>query len=88
MACGTAVVASAVGGIPEVVQDGVTGILVPYSADDPRGLEAGLAEGINALCTDHERADAMGEAGRDRAVEKFGWDAIARQTVELYQSLL
>jgi starch synthase len=88
MACGTAVVASAVGGIPEVVQDAATGILVPYSPQAPQELEAGLAEAINALCADPERAAALGRAGRERAVEKFGWDAIARQTVALYESLI
>jgi starch synthase len=88
MACGTPVVASAVGGIPEVVVDGETGILVPYSVDAAADLERGLADGINALCGDPDRARAMGEAGRRRAVEKFGWDAIARQTVELYRSLV
>jgi alpha-maltose-1-phosphate synthase len=87
MACGTAVVASAVGGIPEVVRDGETGILVPYDATAPAELEAGLADAINALCADAARAQAMGAAGRTRAVETFGWDAIARQTVRLYESL-
>ncbi|MDQ6936909.1 MAG: glycogen synthase [Actinomycetota bacterium] len=88
MACGTAVVASAVGGIPEVVVDGVTGVLVPYSPDAPAELEHGLAETINALCADPGRAAAMGAAGRSRAVGEFGWEAIATQTVELYRSLL
>jgi starch synthase len=88
MACGTPVVASAVGGIPEVVVDGETGILVPYTAGAGPDLERGLADGINALCGDPEKARAMGEAGRRRAVEKFGWDAIARQTVDLYRSLI
>ena len=88
MACSTAVVASAVGGIPDVVVDGETGILVPYSPDAPQELEAGLAEAINALCADPTRADAMGRAGRDRAVDVFAWAAIAHQTVDLYQSLL
>ena len=88
MACSTAVVASAVGGIPDVVMDGETGILVPYSADAPQELQAGLADGINALCADPARAEAMGRAGRERAVNVFAWAAIAHQTVELYQSLL
>ncbi len=88
MACSTAVVASAVGGIPDVVVDGETGILVPYSPDAPQELEAGLAEAINALCADPARADAMGRAGRERAVGVFAWAAIAHQTVDLYQSLL
>ena len=88
MACSTAVVASAVGGIPDVVVDGQTGILVPYDPSAPAELAAGLAEAINALCADPARADAMGRAGRERAAGVFGWGAIAAQTVQLYQSLL
>jgi starch synthase len=82
MACGTAVVASRVGGIPEVVADGETGLLVP--PDDP----AELAAALNALLLDPARAAAMGAAGRKRAVAEFGWDAIAAQTAGLYASLL
>jgi starch synthase len=82
MACGTAVVGSQVGGIPEVVTDGETGLLVP--PDDP----AALAAALNALLLDPARAAAMGTAGRKRAVAEFGWDAIAAQTAELYASLL
>ena len=81
MACGTAVVASRVGGIPEVVADGETGLLVP--ADDP----AALAQALNAVISDPGRADAMGAAGRKRATAEFGWDAIAAQTVALYAEL-
>jgi alpha-maltose-1-phosphate synthase len=88
MACETAVVASAVGGIPEVVADGLTGVLVPCLAVPPEEFQAGLAEAINALCADPARAAAMGHAGRERAVHEFGWDAIAHRTVELYESLL
>jgi starch synthase len=88
MACGTAVVASAVGGIPEVVVDGQTGLLVPYSPDAPGDLEAGIAEGVNRLCRDPALAASMGEAGRLRAVSEFGWPAIAAQTVALYRSLI
>ena len=88
MACETAVVASAVGGIPEVVADGLTGILVPYYAVAADEFEAGLAASVNALCSDPVRATAMGLAGRDRAVREFGWDTIAHRTVELYESLL
>jgi len=88
MACETAVVASGVGGIPEVVVDGETGIIVPYSADDPTGFERGIAEGVNRLAADPELAAAYGRAGRERAVGSFAWDAIAAQTVELYRSLL
>jgi alpha-maltose-1-phosphate synthase len=88
MSCETAVVASAVGGIPEVVDDGVTGLLVPYDPDRPEELEHGLADAINALCADSARATAMGKAGRERAVREFGWDTIAARTVELYRSLI
>jgi alpha-maltose-1-phosphate synthase len=87
MACETAVVASAVGGIPEVVADGDTGLLVDYTPADPAGFESRLAEAINALVADPGRAEAMGRAGRQRAVDDFDWAAIARQTVELYRSL-
>jgi starch synthase len=88
MACETAVVASAVGGIPEVVTDGVTGLLVPQAAVTAEEFEAGLAEAINALCADPDRARAMGRAGRERAVREFGWDTIAHRTLELYESVL
>jgi starch synthase len=88
MACRTAVVASAVGGIPEVVDDGVTGLLVPYDESDPAAFEAGLAAGLGALLHDPDRAQRMGDAGRERAVEHFGWDAIAERTLEIYESVL
>jgi starch synthase len=81
MACGTAVVASRVGGIPEVVADGETGLLVP--PDDP----AELADALNALVRDIGRAQAMGGAGRARAVAEFGWAAVAAQTAALYSEL-
>src|SRR3954465_11599418 len=81
MACGTAVVASDVGGIPEVVVHGETGLLVPYDESATPAFEAGLATAVNELVRDTDRADAMGRAGRSRAVELFGWVAIAAQTV-------
>jgi starch synthase len=81
MACATAVVATAVGGIPEVVANGSTGLLVP--PDD----EAALAGAINELMADPARAAEMGARGRERAVTEFGWDAIAEQTARLYASL-
>jgi len=81
MACGTAVVASAVGGIPEVVENGVNGLLVP--PDD----ETALAQAINALIEDPARAAEFGARGRARAVAEFSWDAIAAQTARLYASL-
>ncbi len=88
MACGTAVVASAVGGIPEVVRDGVTGLLVPYDEEDPGRFEAGLAAALNRLAGDRELAAGMGEAGRERAVREFGWDTVAARTAELYAAVL
>ncbi len=87
MACETAVVASAVGGIPEVVVDGETGLLVDYTPDDVEGFEAALADRINRLVADPGLAAQMGRAGRTRAVSSFDWAAIADQTVALYRSL-
>ncbi|MFC8088765.1 glycogen synthase [Streptomyces sp. NPDC057301] len=84
MACGTPVVASQVGGIPEVVDDGKTGLLVPL--DD--GFEASLARALDSLIGDPETAGRMGEAGRERAVGEFGWDAVARRTARLYGEIL
>ncbi|MFW0792583.1 glycogen synthase [Gordonia sp. CPCC 205515] len=88
MACETAVVASAVGGIPEVVRDNVTGRLVSYDPTDPKGFEAGLAEAVNAVVADPAAATAMGIAGRERAEAEFSWVAIAEQTLEVYRSTL
>ena len=88
MACGTAVVASDVGGIPEVVVDGTTGTLVHYDENDPEGFERGIADAVNALVADEERAKAYGEAGRKRAVEDFSWATIAQQTIDVYKSLM
>ena len=96
MACGRPVVASAVGGIPEVVVDGRTGILVPVAlhADDPmtpvspEAFERDLAGAVNRLMADADLRERMGSAGRKRAVEEFSWETIADRTVELYRSLL
>ncbi len=95
-ACETPVVASAVGGIPEVVVDGETGLLVPVelSIDDPMlpvdadRFERNLAGSINALMADATTREVMGRAARNRAVEHFSWDAIARQTADLYRTLV
>ncbi|MBD0418937.1 glycogen synthase [Streptomyces sp. TRM S81-3] len=84
MACGTPVVASRVGGIPEVVEDGRTGLLVPLDDD----FEAGLARALDTVLGDPEAARRMGEAGRERAVGEFGWDTVARRTVRLYEEVL
>jgi starch synthase len=95
MACEAAVVATATGGIVEVVVDGETGLLVPFEQAeddivprDPEGFVAGIAERVNALVADPDRARAMGRAGRERAVTEFDWGAIARQTSEVYASLV
>jgi alpha-maltose-1-phosphate synthase len=88
MACETAVVASAVGGIPEVVVDKETGLLVQYDADDPAGFERDLAARVNDLVGDPELARRMGRAGRERAIMRFDWSQIAAQTADLYRSLL
>ena len=87
-ACGTAVVASDVGGIPEVVDDGRTGLLVHYDPEDAAAFEAGLAARIAELAADPQRAAAMGAAGRERVLSEFGWPAIAQQTVEVYSQVL
>ncbi|MEM5986026.1 MULTISPECIES: glycogen synthase [Corynebacterium] len=88
MACGTAVVASNVGGIPEVVVDGETGVLVNYDADDDATFEADLAAAVNRVAADKELAQRFGAAGRQRAIEDFSWATIAQQTVDIYRSLM
>jgi alpha-maltose-1-phosphate synthase len=96
MACGTAVVASAVGGIPEVVQDGVTGRLVDLeqAADgtgtpvDEERFVADFAAALAEVLADPEGAASMGRAGRERAIEHFSWDSIADRTLEVYSSVL
>jgi starch synthase len=97
MACGTAVVATATGGIPEVVVDGETGLLVPIDPDpddpygaprDPRAFAAALAERIGSLVSDPGQASRLGAAGRRRAVEEFSWTAVAERTRDLYAELV
>jgi starch synthase len=96
MACETAVVATATGGIVEVVDEGDTGLLVPFDPGDdgtreprdPERFAADISERVNALVRDPDRAAAMGRAGRAAVTERFAWPAIAEQTVELYRRLI
>jgi glycogen synthase len=96
MACERPVVATAIGGIPEVVVDGETGVLVPLelSPDDPMTpadpdrFARDLAAAVNGVMADPDLRARMGAAGRRRAVERFSWSTIANQTVELYRSLV
>ncbi len=96
MACETAVVATATGGIPEVVADGDTGLLVPIrqledgtgTPVDPDGFVADLAATLTRLLNDPQLAERMGKAGRRRAVERFSWSRIAEDTLEIYRTVL
>jgi starch synthase len=87
MACETAVLATSVGGIPEVVADGSTGKLVNYSGDGAT-LENDLSTAIIELMKEPALLKQYGEAGRKRAAAEFGWPAVARATLALYQSLI
>jgi starch synthase len=95
MACRAPVVASATGGIKEVVVDGETGYLVPFDQDpmtsfpsDPEKFARNLGERITQLLNDPEKCRTFGDAGRRRVEETFSWTAIAQQTIELYQRLI
>jgi alpha-maltose-1-phosphate synthase len=96
MACGTPVVATAVGGIKEVVVHGETGFLVsidqmqesPFEPVAPDRFSRHLAARINELMADPAKRKEFGEAGRARAEEVFGWSAIAHQTARLFESLV
>ena len=87
MACATAVVASDVGGIPEVVTCGETGLLVHYDAGEPSGFEMRLADAVNTLLADPEKAHQFGRAGRQRCIDEFSWSHIAEQTLEIYRKV-
>ena len=87
LACATPVVASDVGGIPEVVDDGSTGVLVHYDPEDPRAFESGLAAAVNGLVADPDRAAAYGRAGRRRCIDEFSWARVAEQTLEIYRKV-
>ncbi|MFE5671624.1 glycogen synthase [Agromyces sp. NPDC056523] len=96
MACGAAVVGTATGGIPEVVDDGVTGVLVPIEQHDdgtgtpldPERFVTDLAEALTRVVSDPARAREMGAAGRVRAEQHFAWDAIGAETRALYERVL
>ena len=96
MACETPVVASAVGGIPEIVVPDETGVLVPFEPEsatspepkDPDGFSRALAAAVNALMANPERRSAMGKAARRRVLEHFSWRHIAEQTIEFYRDLV
>ncbi len=94
MACETAVVASAVGGIPEVVVDGETGLLVPYDparAGDPdfvSAFETEFADKVNQVTRDADLARRFGLAGRQRCIDEFSWEEIAKQTIKVYRAAI
>jgi starch synthase len=96
MACETAVVATATGGIPEVVVEGETGALVPIEQAtdgtgtplDPEQYVADFAEALTRVVSDPGRATEMGRAGRARAEQAFSWTAIARETLDVYAAAL
>src|SRR5205807_5217723 len=95
MACETAVVASAVGGIKEVVVDGETGFLVPleqmkespFEAINPEKFARDIAQRVNELMRDRQLRERFGKAGRKRVEENFSWGAIAEKTKKLYETL-
>ncbi|MGD9620239.1 MAG: glycogen synthase [Mycolicibacterium sp.] len=87
MACGTAVVASDVGGIPEVVADQQTGLLVHYDPADTVSFERELAYAVNSLVADPAKAGHFGAAGRQRCIDEFSWARIAEQTLQIYQTV-
>jgi starch synthase len=96
MACETAVVATATGGIPEVVVEGETGLLVPFEQAagnlggpaDPARFAAAIAERLNRILADPQLARRMGAAGRRRAVDQFSWKGVAERTLALYARIL
>jgi len=95
MACGAPVVASATGGIKEIVVDGEPGYLLPFEPDPVTGFPSrpdqfakDLAEKLSQLLNDPERCKRFGEAGRKRVEETFSWSTIADQTIRLYQTVI
>ena len=88
MGCETAVLASRVGGIPEVVNHGITGELVDYTEGDIPGFESAISEAITHLMANPDLLSRYGAAGRQRAISEFGWEAVAATTLALYQSVI
>ncbi|MER6433785.1 glycogen synthase [Streptomyces sp900105245] len=88
MACGTPVVVSDVGGMPEVVEHGRTGLVVPFFSADPEGFQAALAQALDTIVADPHAAQRMGEEGRRRAIADFAWPSTADAVSRLYRSLL
>ena len=88
MACEVPVVASDVGGIPEVVVNGETGVLVHFDDSNTDAFETQFAHALTLVLSDNELADRMGQAGQSRAVKEFGWDRIAQETIAIYQRVL
>jgi starch synthase len=88
MACEVPVVASDVGGIPEVVVDGETGFLVHYDQNNEAAFEHDFAHKLSQVLADSQLGSRMGQAGRNRAVTQFGWDRIANQTLAVYREAL
>jgi alpha-maltose-1-phosphate synthase len=88
MALEIPVVASDVGGIPEVVDDGRTGLLVHYEPTDEMGFRRGLADAIERIAGDQSTARSMGRAGRERVMAEFGWDVVAQRTLDVYTAAI
>jgi glycosyltransferase involved in cell wall biosynthesis len=96
LCCGTPVVGSAVGGIPEIIVDGETGFLVPLQAKSetdfdpvsPEAFQKDFAEKLNRFLTNPDLAKKMGEASRKRAVSVFSWEAIAKETFHFYEKVI
>ena len=96
MSCGTPVVGSAVGGIPEIIVQGQTGFLVPlesksssdFSPKNPESFQQALADNLNALIDNPDLSKKFGEASRKRAIDVFSWKSIAKQTFNFYESVI